>query len=206
MPRGGKRPGAGRRKRSQMPTVLEKLPPRKQKYVAGVIEGKSRRRAALDAGYSDAVARHPAERIETADVREAFQVLMRRVAPAEKIVQRIAEGLDAVEVRTAVSEGKITDSKEFTDYEQRRKYAELAAELGGYHDPKTPMPKPPDPSVGLIYRALGTRTTTTLRQTQITEVTHTQEQGGEVVAEIPAPPRQPKAPDFVVNFDEVQDY
>jgi hypothetical protein len=54
--------------------------------------------------------------------------------PAEKIAQRIAEGLDAIEVRTATFEGKITDEKEYISWSERGRYTELAARLYGFDD------------------------------------------------------------------------
>lgn len=57
---------------------------RKQRlYVAGVAAGKSRRRAALDAGYSLSSANNPAHNIERGRGREVFAELIRTTVPRE---------------------------------------------------------------------------------------------------------------------------
>ena len=56
--------------------ITADLPPKKQRYLEGRIAGKTRRAAALEAGYSEAMADHPAK-IETKDVRQAFAALIR---------------------------------------------------------------------------------------------------------------------------------
>jgi hypothetical protein len=43
--------------------------------------------------------------------------------------------VDAVEVKVAASEGKITDQREFVDYGERRAYADLIVKLGGHFVP-----------------------------------------------------------------------
>jgi hypothetical protein len=47
------------------------------------------------------------------------------------------EGLDALDVKVASFEGKITDQKAFADYGERRAYAELIVKLGGHFVPQT---------------------------------------------------------------------
>jgi hypothetical protein len=111
------------------------LPPQKQKYVEGLAEGKTKVQAALDAGYSPAMARSATHNIETPDVRAAFAALMRKRIPPEKIVQRIEEGLDAKETKFFQEKGVVTDQRDVVAYGERRQYAELAAQYGGYHVP-----------------------------------------------------------------------
>lgn len=107
---------------------------RKQRlYVEGVAAGKSRRRAALEAGYSLASANNPGHNIERGRVREVFAELIRANVPPELIVQRIREGLDAVEIKLFQHEGRVLDSKPLVNWSERRQYAELAARYGGYY-------------------------------------------------------------------------
>lgn len=106
----------------------ERLKPRQAKLLEGIAKGKSVRSAALDAGYSPMTAQHPSELLDTVAMRAA---LAKMIAPAEKIAQRVNEGLDAEITEFAKFEGRITDSVQLVDYEQRRKYAELAAKLKG---------------------------------------------------------------------------
>jgi hypothetical protein len=111
------------------------LPPKKQRYLESRMEGKSRRAAALTAGYSESMANHPFK-IETKDVREAFAALIRETVPAERIAQVIMEGMGANETKFFSHEGVVQDSRDVVAWSERRQYAELAAEYGGYHMPK----------------------------------------------------------------------
>jgi hypothetical protein len=110
------------------------LPPKKQAYVQGRLEGKSKRQAALAAGFSESMADHPAK-IETKDVREAFAALIRETIPPERITKAISDGLDAMETKFFSSEGEVKDSRDVIAWTERRQYVELAAEYGGYHAP-----------------------------------------------------------------------
>jgi phage terminase small subunit len=108
------------------------LSKRKRKYVKGVVQGKTKKQAALDAGYSESVALKAAEKIETPNVHAAFQKLIREAIPEKKLVQRLAEGIDAMETEFAKFEGQITDTKEVIAWGERREYIKLAAQYGGY--------------------------------------------------------------------------
>jgi len=119
-------------------TKFDALDPRRQLYLKHRSEGKNKLEAALAAGFSKAMARNAAAKIETADVRTAFRELMQAVAPAHKIAQRIAEGLDATETKFFQHEGMVTDSREAVAWSERRQYAELAAKYGGHVEEKTP--------------------------------------------------------------------
>src|ERR1041384_533040 len=116
---------------------IRRLTPRQTKYLKGLSQGKTKYDAAIAAGYSEGVAEATASHIDNSPaVRVAFAEMLRKNIPAEKIVQRIAEGLDAQKTEFAKYEGRIADQVDCVDFEQRRKYAELAAELGQYHVPK----------------------------------------------------------------------
>lgn len=125
----------GRKRVKQQPAV-ESLNKKQSDYVTGIAEGKSKMQAALDAGYSESSAKNAAAIIEGPDVRRAFQELIRKAAPMEKVALRISEGLDATDTKFATFEGKITDRKSLVAWESRLQYAKLAAEYGGYHVPK----------------------------------------------------------------------
>jgi hypothetical protein len=114
---------------------LEKLPPKKAAYVRGRIDGKSKKQAALDAGFSNTMAEHAADKIETKDVREIFARFIREMIPPEVVARTIAEGLVATETKFFSHEGVVQDQREVADWSERRQYAELAAEYGGYHQP-----------------------------------------------------------------------
>jgi len=112
---------------------LENLPPKKLAYVQGRLDGKSKKQAALDAGFSETMANHAADKIETRDVREAFARLVREMVPPEQIAKTIADGMAATETKFFSHEGVVQDEREVPAWSERRQYAELAAELGGYH-------------------------------------------------------------------------
>jgi len=138
----------------QVPTgaqLAAELPPRKQRYVEERIAGKTRRAAALDAGYSTSMASHAAEKIETADVRQAFSALVRETIPPERIAKAISEGLGAMETKFFSSEGSVTDTRDVIAWSERRAYAEMAASYGGYWKPE---PKDADTAQGGVIVVL----------------------------------------------------
>lgn len=121
---------AGRSKPRKKKTAKNrvKLKPRQVKLLQGLVDGKSVRAAALEAGYSPNTAQHPADLLDTVAMREAMQRLL---APAEKIAQRINEGLDAMETKFFQFQGEITETRNVIAWGERRMYADLAAELKG---------------------------------------------------------------------------
>lgn len=132
MGRGGKRKGAGRKAKAKAANSLETLSVRKQLYLKSLAEGNTKKQAAEDAGYAESTARAAKAHIETEDVKAAFAELIRAVVPSEKIAARIAEGLDAVETKLYAFQGMIFDREELVAWTERREYAKLAAEYGGY--------------------------------------------------------------------------
>ena len=105
--------------------------PKRRRFVAGLIDGKSMRRAALDAGYSQSMANNAGLKI-LPGAREEFKRELSRKVPHGRLVQRIVEGLDARTIKLAQFEGDFTDKRYFIDYSERRRYVELAAKLLGY--------------------------------------------------------------------------
>jgi hypothetical protein len=112
---------------------LEKLPLKKAAYVRGRIDGKSKKQAALDAGFSETMAEHAADKIETKDVKQVFARVIRAIIPPEFIAKAIAEGMQATETKFFAHEGVVQDEREVPNWPERRQYLELAAEYGGYH-------------------------------------------------------------------------
>jgi phage terminase small subunit len=108
-------------------------PTQKQtRFARELAKGKSMKQAALDAGYSENTANRACVDI-LPRVTEKFQDVIRRYVSAEKIAQRIAEGLDAEETKFATFEGNITDARNTVAWSERRAYAELASKLGGFY-------------------------------------------------------------------------
>jgi hypothetical protein len=121
----GKRAKAAKTK----PAKNRELKPRQAKLLQGIIEGgKSVFAAAIDAGYSPNTAQHPSDLLDTSAMRKALAHLL---APAEKIAQRINEGLDAMETKFFQFQGTVSDTRDVIAWSERRQYAELAARLKG---------------------------------------------------------------------------
>jgi|SRR5579863_514922 len=132
----GKAPRAAKAKKPRK-TRKPSLSPRQAKLREGLAEGKSTRRAALDAGYSVHSANKPQELLSRPALREALAELL---VPVEKIAERINEGLDAVvtETYSHVIGSKIQGDDHIElkhvdkiAWSERRKYAVLAARLKG---------------------------------------------------------------------------
>lgn len=115
---------------------LGNLSPKKRRYVKELSKGKTKKDAAISAGYSETTAAVAKSHIETPEVREAFRELIQKAIPAEKIAQRIAEGLDAEETKFFQKDGFVQDQKNVIAWSERRAYAELASEWGGYFVPR----------------------------------------------------------------------
>ena len=81
------------------------------------------------------MANHAADKIETRDVREAFARLVREMVPPEFIAKTIADGMAATETKFFSHEGLVQDQRDVPAWSERRQYAELAAEYGGYRAP-----------------------------------------------------------------------
>jgi len=116
---------------------LRKLGIKKRKYAEGVSKGKTRKQAALDAGYSASVAKNAKAKIESEAYQEAFAALIRQTIPAEKIAQRIHEGMDAMETKFFQKDGNVIESRNVIAWGERRAYAELAADFGNMTTVKT---------------------------------------------------------------------
>lgn len=108
--------------------------PRQRAYVAGVLAGKSKRRAALDAGYTESSARNPRANIESKPgVQRLFTNLMEKAGVSDELLaQRVYQGLFAMEIKFAILEGKITDKCSVVAFAERRAMLELALRLKGY--------------------------------------------------------------------------
>lgn len=89
--------------------------------------------AALDAGFSESMAKAAAARIETPEVQKAFRQLVRKAIPEHRIIERLSEGLDAEHKTPVISGKEVIDWNVEPDYRERREYLELAAKFGAYY-------------------------------------------------------------------------
>jgi hypothetical protein len=110
---------------------VEVKAPKRRRFVAGLVEGKSMYRAALDAGYSKSMAKNAGQKI-LPGARNEFKDELARKIPRAMLIRRIAEGLNAKETKLAQFEGGFSDERHLVAWETRRRYAELAAKLLGY--------------------------------------------------------------------------
>jgi hypothetical protein len=130
-----------------------RLTGRQSQLVKGIAAGKTMKAAAKAAGYSDSTASHPGDVLDRPAVHEQ---LVKLLPPITKLAKRISEGVDAKRTVFANFEGQITDSRDCIDFEQRRKYVELALNVSGV--PVTQRPGQPLVNVGpiqVVIRAIG---------------------------------------------------
>lgn len=125
---GASRSKAAKKKTDGKRRKARKLKPRQLKALQAIVGGEVPRQALLEAGYSERVADHPQEFLDTQSMRAAMSKLL---ASPEKIAQRINEGLDAVETKFFQFGGVVTDHRDVIAWGERRMYADLAAELKG---------------------------------------------------------------------------
>ena len=133
--------GEDGRKRSE--SSLASLTTRQRGFVVGKFEGKSDRRAALDAGYAPSAAENTKQKIMSRpEVRAAFRDLLDEHVPAEKIVRCIVEGLDAVQEKFFQHEGQITETVTVPDHRVRLLFCALALKIAGWDVPPVEEDKP----------------------------------------------------------------
>ncbi|HET7208599.1 MAG TPA: hypothetical protein VFI95_18630 [Terriglobales bacterium] len=107
--------------------------PNQRMYVNGIAAGKTKKQAAIAAGYSAATAKNAAAIIERAGVKKAFEELIQQAIPLEKIIELLAEGLNARETKVFMHEGGVIYSRPMVNFSERRHYLELIAKYGGYY-------------------------------------------------------------------------
>lgn len=116
--------------RRRIPKRIQKpISKRQRKYIKGLVKGKTKKQAKIDAGYA------PGTDVENHHVRAAFQALIRRNIESSRIAQRISEGIDAEETKFFQYKGRLKQ-RNVIAWNERREYAKLAAEYGGYFIPK----------------------------------------------------------------------
>lgn len=106
---------------------------RQRKYVTGVLAGKTKKKAATDAGYSKHTATKPKQIEAKPAVRQLFTELLEAQGITDGLLaKRIYQGLFAMETKTASSEGRITDKVHLVAFAERREMLELALKLKGH--------------------------------------------------------------------------
>ena len=97
--------------------------PSVHKFIEGLIEGKTKTRAALDAGYSNNTASRAKELIQST---KAYKDALKELWPEEYLHQKMFEGLHANKI---VKQNGV--EKEVPDHAIRYKYLELGFKLSG---------------------------------------------------------------------------
>ncbi len=108
---------------------------RKQRFVAALVEGKSMRAAALEAGYSESMANVAGVEIMPM-CREAFRKALGHRISIGKLADTISAGLDAEYTQYFADKGRVIDERRNPDYRERREYSKLAANLMSFEPPK----------------------------------------------------------------------
>jgi len=104
--------------------------PRMQKFVVGIMAGKSQRAAALDAGYAEATA-NQAYRALMPRARELFGTMLQEHIPLERQTRLLAEGMEANTTKFFAEKGIVTDEREMVDWTARHNFQRLAAQIQG---------------------------------------------------------------------------
>lgn len=98
----------------------------------------TKKEAGLAAGYAITTA-NKSNVIESDEVKREFQKLIRKKITAEKIADRVAEGMDATNKVIIAAGGIIMAEREEVNWSERRAYLQLAAQYGGYFTPQVEM-------------------------------------------------------------------
>jgi hypothetical protein len=104
--------------------------PKRRRFVKGLIDGKSMRKAAVDAGYTQSMADNAGEKILPGAVAE-FKEALAKAVPDEILIKRLAEGLNAKETKLVQYRGEYSDQRHLVAYSERRRSVELVAKLRG---------------------------------------------------------------------------
>lgn len=100
--------------------ALDRLNQRQRMYVSGIAAGRTKKEAAIAAGCSESSANNAAAIIERAAVKKAFQGLIQQTIPVKKIIERLAEGLNAMETKCFVHEGGLIYGRPLVNFTERR--------------------------------------------------------------------------------------
>lgn len=120
--------GSRARRSGRSPTVKQ------TKYVRGVVAGKTKKQAALDAGYGPGVAKNPGQKLDANPaVKALFTSLMEKAGVTDHLLAcRLYQGLYAMQTKFATHEGILADRRNLVDFAERREMLEIALKLKGH--------------------------------------------------------------------------
>lgn len=108
---------------------------REQRYIENRMAGHNKTRAALNAGYSEPMAKKAGLKIEKAHVRDALQTLIRKHCPPDKLARVLSDAMNATTAVMIASPNE-PQIEVLPDHRTRLKAAEIAARLGNM-EPET---------------------------------------------------------------------
>ena len=119
--------------RGKSDCALEPDKSRHQAYVEGLMDGKTKKRSALDAGFPLSRARNPKRRIEGPITQELMQKAMAKAGVTLALLaQKTREGLDAKRVQLlSGGTGKAATFEMVDDFDTRLKYIQHAHKMLG---------------------------------------------------------------------------
>jgi hypothetical protein len=98
-------------------------------FMRGVLQGKTRYQAAIDAGYGETTAAEQCNIMRS--VATQFSRALDRELPIEEMAHRIVQGCDATIPPFCTPRGELIDPQGFPDWNARHKYLHLAAQIMG---------------------------------------------------------------------------
>jgi hypothetical protein len=111
-----------------------KSPSVKQRhYVKGRIAGKSKKQAALEAGYAKSTAENTKQKIDKKpEVQKLFEELLEEAGVSNPLLaRRIYQGLHAMETKLYANKGIVLDRRNLVSFAERREMLELALKVKG---------------------------------------------------------------------------
>lgn len=133
----------------------KKLTLKERKFIQGFVRLGNATKAAEAAGYSSKT--RAALRVKGSDNLRKLalpikQIMDRMGLDDVSLVGKLDEGLDAMLVKTASHEGRITDQVAYVDYPTRREYLDIAFKLRGYPEKDSDQEVP---SINIIIHPAG---------------------------------------------------
>lgn len=114
-------------KRTNKPAITVK----QRKYIRGVMAGKSKYQAAVEAGYAENTANDPSRNVEKQGVKEELNRALEKAGiTTQRIADKVNEGLEAKKT-TFLGQGENSTFMESPDHAIQHKYLETAIKLKG---------------------------------------------------------------------------
>ena len=125
---------------------------RYERYVEGVMDGKTKKQSALDAGFTHNQATSASRSIEGPITQELLnRVLANAEVTLNRLAQKLSEGLDATKPQLlSGGPGKAVTTKLLVDFETRLKYIQQACKILRMGEPNEHKPGPREMKVTMV--------------------------------------------------------